>query len=307
MPITIPDHSPVAAILESENVFAIQTNRALHQDIRPLEIVVLNLMPNKVETEVQLLRLLSNTPLQINITLLQVITHDSKNTSREYLLEFYRTFDEVKSRKFDGMIITGAPIEQMPFEEVDYWKEISEIMEWTKNNIYSTLHICWGAQAGLYYHYGIPKYDFDEKLSGIYLHTLAKDKHFLMRGFDEDFYIPHSRHTGIHAEDIKKCSQLQIVADSEEAGPAIIVAKGARQVFITGHCEYDRDTLAKEYERDLNKGLHPQLPKNYFTDDDASKPPRMIWRAHANILTANWVNFVYQQTPYNIEEVGMIE
>lgn len=307
MPITIPDHSPVAAILEAENVFAMLTNRALHQDIRPLEIVILNLMPNKIETEVQLLRLLSNTPLQINITLLQVASHDSKNTSREYLVEFYRTYEEIKNRKFDGMIITGAPIEQMPFEKVDYWKEITEIMTWTKNNVYSTLHICWGAQAGLYYHYGIDKYDFEEKLSGIYLHTLTDERHFLLRGFDEEFYIPHSRHTGIRREDIIQNPKLKIIVDSQEAGPAIIVAKEARQIFVTGHCEYDRDTLAKEYERDMQRGLSPNIPKNYFPDNDASKPPKMLWRAHANIFAANWVNFVYQQTPYNIEEVGIIE
>lgn len=307
MPITIPDHSPVSTILEKENVFAIQSNRAIHQDIRPLEVVILNLMPNKIETEVQLLRLLSNTPLQINITLLQVVTHDSKNTSKEYILEFYKTFAEVKDRKFDGMIITGAPIEQMPFEEVDYWSEICEIMEWTKNNVYSTLHICWGAQAGLYYHYGIPKYDFKQKLFGIFKHTITEEKHFLVRGCDEIFYIPHSRHTGVRLEDVKACSKLQIIAQSEEAGPSIIVARGARQVFVAGHCEYDRDTLGREYERDLQKGLSPNLPQNYYIDDDSSNPPLMIWKAHANILTSNWINFVYQQTPYNIDEVGVTE
>ncbi len=304
MPIKISNHLPAAKILESENIFVMTEDRATHQDIRPLQILILNLMPTKIETETQLLRLLGNSPLQIDIDLLQTVTHVSKNTSKEHLLEFYQTFDDVRKNKYDGMIITGAPVENLDFTQVDYWDELCEIMDWSVSNVYSTLHICWGAQAGLYHHHHIPKYPLPQKLSGIFRHRPIDPNHPLTRGFDEMFYIPHSRYTEVHQDDIDKRETLQILALSETAGAAIVATKDARQVFITGHCEYDRYTLANEYKRDVARGIHPALPQNYFPGNDPDAVPPMVWRGHANLLFSNWLNyFVYQQTPYDLSSI----
>ena len=276
--------------------------RASHQDIRPLKIVLLNLMPKKIETETQILRLLSNTPLQVDIELLQAATHVSKNTPEEHLITFYKTFPEIKDQKFDGMIITGAPIELMDYQEVDYWPELCEIMEWTKTNVFSTLHICWGAQAGLYYHYGIPKYVLNQKMFGVFPHKVLQHNHQLVRGFDDVFYVPHSRHTEVRKADILRCDQLEILTESEISGVHIIASKDGRQFFVTGHSEYDLYTLANEYYRDVKKKMKIQLPYHYFPDDNPEKLPNFIWRSHANLLFSNWLNyFVYQQTPYNLE------
>lgn len=306
MPIKIPDNLPAAKILESENVFIMTENRASHQDIRPLHIIILNLMPTKIETETQLLRLLGNSPLQVDIDLMQTVTHIAKNTSLEYLLRFYQTFDQIKDKKYDGMIITGAPVESMRFEDVDYWDELCTIMDWSRTHVYSTLHICWGAQAGLYHHYGVPKYPLPQKLSGIF-HVRPLDfNHPLLRGFDEVFYMPHSRYTEVRQDDIEKLQKLQVLALSETAGVAIAASRDARQVFVTGHCEYDRMTLAREYQRDLNRGIHPEIPQNYFPGDNPDAVPPMTWRGHANLLISNWLNyFVYQQTPYNFVDFNM--
>ena len=304
MPIKVQSNLPAIKVLESENIFVMPDEVALRQDIRPLKILILNLMPTKITTETQLLRLLGNSPLQVDIELLQMASHTSKNTSPHHLTTFYKTFDEIRNQTFDGLIITGAPVEQIPFEEVDYWEELCEIMEWSKHNVYSTFHICWGAQAGLYYHYGIQKYPLEEKLSGIYQHKVLTPFHPLMRGFDDTFVIPHSRYTTVRYEDIKKQLSLEVLAVSEQAGPAVIANKSGRQVFITGHAEYDRETLANEYYRDLNKGIEPNLPCNYFPDDDASLPPPMVWRSNATLLYTNWLNyFVYQATPYDLGEL----
>ena len=304
MPIRVQNDLPVKEILESENIFVMDEHRATHQDIRPIKIGLLNLMPLKEETELQILRSLSNTPLQVDVTFVAVASHQSKNTSKSHLNKFYQTFYEIKDRKFDGFIITGAPVEQMPFEEVDYWKELCEIMEWSKHNVCSTFHICWGAQAGLYYHYGIKKHLLPEKLSGIYTHKVLVPHHKLMRGFDDTFTLPHSRHTGIDEEALKRCRGLEVLAVSEIAGSCVICSRNGRQVFVTGHAEYDRDTLAKEYFRDKNKGLNPNVPYNYFPNDDASKTPPMIWRSNATLLYTNWLNyFVYQATPYDLREL----
>lgn len=300
MPIKIPDTLPAKRILEKENIFVMSENKAVKQDIRPIKILILNLMPTKTETETQLLRLLSNTPLQVDIELMQMATHTSKNTSKEYLLKYYCTFDEIKNKKFDGMIITGAPVEQLEFEEVDYYKELCEILEWSKTNVYSTFHICWGAQVGLYYHYGIKKYPLSEKMFGVFRHKITKKNHNLTRGFNEEFWAPHSRHTGIKKEDVKNCKNLDILAYSEMAGIYLISSKDGRQIFVTGHSEYDSDTLAKEYFRDVEKGLDIKMPYNYFTNDDPKSKPIAKWRAHANLLFSNWLNyFVYQGVPYN--------
>ncbi len=294
MPIKVQTNLPAIKVLESENIFVMPDDVALRQDIRPLKILILNLMPTKITTETQLLRLLGNSPLQVDIELLQMATHTSKKT-------FYKTFDQVKNDNFDGLIITGAPVEQIPFEEVDYWDELCEIMDWADENVYSTFHICWGAQAGLYHHYGIQKYQFDKKLSGIYTHTVLKPNHPLMRGFDDTFMIPHSRYTGVHEEDIRRQFGLEILAVSDEAGPSVICNRSGRQVFITGHAEYDRETLANEYFRDINKGIDIQVPCNYFPNDDASLTPPMVWRSNATLLYTNWLNyFVYQATPYDL-------
>lgn len=304
MPIKIQNQLPALKVLESENVFVMTNDRAMTQDIRPLKILILNLMPTKVETETQLLRLLGNSPLQVDIELLQAATHVSKNTSQSHLNTFYKTFDQVKGERYDGMIITGAPVELLPFEEVDYWDELCQIMEWSKNNVYSTLHICWGAQAGLYYHYGIPKYLLDEKLSGVFRHRILDIYHPLMRGFDDRFLIPHSRNTEVRREDIEQHEELVILATSRIAGVSIVANKNGRQFFVTGHAEYDRNTLASEYFRDVHKGLRHHVPMNYFPGDDPNTLPPLTWRSHANLLFTNWLNYyVYQQTPYDLKEI----
>jgi len=304
MPIRIPNGLPAEKTLAEENIFVMQETRARTQDIRPLQILLLNLMPTKVATETQLTRLLSNTPLQVELELLQMSNHQSKNISEEHMLKFYTTFDNVRDRNFDGLIITGAPIEQMPFEEVEYWDELCEIMEWSKTHVFSTFHICWGAQAGLYYHYGIPKVDLPEKLFGVFPHRVENRKSMLMRGFDEEFFVPHSRHTTVLREDIEKCKELEILSYSDAAGVYAMVADGGRQVFITGHSEYDALTLKAEYDRDKNKGLDIKVPVNYFPNDDDSKTPIVRWRSHASLLYQNWLNyFVYQETPYDISAI----
>lgn len=304
MPIKVQSNLPAIKVLESENIFVMPDEVALKQDIRPLKIIILNLMPTKIQTETQLLRLLGNSPLQIDIELLQMASHTSKNTSAYHLTTFYKTFSQVKDETYDGMIITGAPVEQLEFEEVDYWDELCEIMEWSKHNVYSTFHICWGAQAALYYHYGVKKYAFNEKLSGIYNHKILNPLHPLMRGFDDTFVIPHSRFTGVQTEQIEKISQLEILAVSDLAGVSIVSSKSGRQVFVMGHAEYDRDTLLNEYLRDVNKGLAPKLPYNYFPNDDASLVPPMTWRSNATLLYTNWLNyFVYQATPYDLHDL----
>ncbi|MBQ7125133.1 MAG: homoserine O-succinyltransferase [Clostridia bacterium] len=304
MPIKIPNHLPAAEILLKENIFVMPETRAATQDIRPLQILILNLMPKKIETETQLTRLLGNTPLQVEMELIHTESYKSKNTASEHLLKFYKTFSEVKEKNFDGMIITGAPVELLEFEEVEYWDELCEIMEWSKTHVHSTFHICWGAQAGLYYHYGIKKYPLPEKLSGIYAHTADYKNSMLLRGFDDVFYVPQSRHTTVLREDIEKNHNLQILSSSEEAGVYAVVAKKGRQFFITGHSEYDGNTLADEYNRDLAAGKNPNIPVNYFPNDDVTKLPKNNWRSHANLLYCNWLNyFVYQTTPFNISEI----
>ena len=305
MPIQIPNDLPAAGILQQENIFVMPHNRAVVQDIRPLEILVLNLMPTKVVTETQLSRLLGNTPLQVHVELMHTSTHTAKNVSQEHLLTFYKTFDEIKHRKFDGLVITGAPVENMPFEEVDYWPELCRIMEWSKTHVHSTLHICWGAQAGLYYHYGIQKHPLPEKMFGIFKHTADYKRAILLRGFDDTFWVPHSRHTTVLREDIEKVPELKILASSEEAGVYLVMNGQGRHIFVTGHSEYDADTLQREYLRDKKLGLPIQVPVNYFPDDDPAKSPMVRWRAHANLLFSNWLNyFVYQTTPYDIMAIG---
>lgn len=305
MPIQIPNNLPATEILQKENIFVMTQKRAVSQDIRPLEIVLLNLMPTKVVTETQLSRLLGNTPLQVNLELMHTTTHVSKNVPQEHLLTFYKSFDELKYRKFDGMVITGAPVENMPFEDVDYWPELCEIMEWSKTNVHSTFHICWGAQAGLYYHYGVPKYPLKEKLFGIFEHSADYKRSILLRGFDDTFWAPHSRHTTILREDIEAVPELKILASSEKAGIYAVMNNRGRQIFVTGHSEYDADTLQKEYLRDKKLGLPIHVPENYFPNDDDSLEPQVRWRGHANLLFSNWLNyFVYQTTPYDIMNIG---
>ena len=304
MPIKIPNELPAVRTLEAENIFVMTETRAITQDIRPLKILILNLMPTKVDTETQLSRLLGNTPLQVEIELMHTSTHKSKNISEEHLLAFYKEFSDVKDRYFDGLIITGAPVEKMEFEEVEYWGELAEIMEWSKTHVHSTLHICWGAQAGLYYHYGIKKHLMPEKLSGVYPHTVDYKRSILFRGFDETFYVPHSRYTTVKREDIEATPILKILASSEEAGVYAIITPGGKQVFLTGHSEYDAGTLEKEYKRDKALGIDPKVPKNYYPGDDDTKPPMLTWRAHATLLFTNWLNyFVYQTTPYDIDKI----
>lgn len=305
MPIQIPNDLPATGILQNENIFVMSENRATTQDIRPLEIVLLNLMPTKIVTETQLSRLLGNTPLQVHLELMHTTSHRSKNVSQEHLLTFYKSFDELKDRKFDGMVITGAPVENMAFEDVDYWDELCEIMEWSKTNVHSTFHICWGAQAGLYYHYGIQKRPLPEKMFGVFKHTADYKRSILLRGFDDEFWVPHSRHTTVLREDIEEVPGLRVVASSEEAGVYAIMNKAGRQIFITGHSEYDADTLNKEYLRDKNLGLPIRVPVNYFPNDDDTQEPMVRWRSHANLLFSNWLNyFVYQTTPYDIMTIG---
>ena len=301
MPIRIDNELPAKQSLEIENIFVMGNTRADTQDIRPLKIIILNLMPTKLETETQLLRLLSNSPLQIDIDFLQVATHEAKNVSKSHMDKFYNVFEDIKGNKYDGMIITGAPVEQMPFEEVDYWDELCTIMEWSKKNVYSVMHICWGAQAGLYYHYGIKKYPTDKKIFGIFPHFCLDDTHPLMRGLDDIYYVPHSRHTQIKRGDIAQIKDLQILSYSEDAGVHIVADMECRKFFITGHSEYDRDTLAKEYFRDIDKGLNIEMPINYFPNNDPKAVPKMTWRGTANLIFNNWLNyFVYQKTPYDL-------
>ena len=306
MPVKIPANLPAAKTLREENIFIMDEKRAETQDIRPLRILVLNLMPTKIVTETQLARLLGNTPLQIDLELLTV-HRTPKNTAKEHMIAFYKTFDDVKDFYFDGMVITGAPVEQMPFEEVDYWQELCRIMEWSRSHVYSTFHICWGAQAGLYYHYGIQKLPLEKKLFGIVSHRVSHKGSILFRGFDDVFWAPHSRHTTIDRAQLEKETRLKILAESEEAGVYAISTDGGRQIFITGHAEYDPDTLAKEYFRDLDAGLPIEIPKNYFPNDDPTKAPLSTWRSGANLLFSNWLNyFVYQATPYRLDEIPSI-
>ena len=305
MPIRIPNDLPAAETLQQENIFVMPQNRALTQDIRPLEIVLLNLMPTKITTETQLSRLLGNTPLQVNLTLMHTTTHQSKNTSQEHMLSFYKSFEELKDRKFDGMVITGAPVEKMAFEDVDYWPELCQIMEWSKTHVHSTFHICWGAQAGLYYHHGVDKVALPEKMFGVFPHTADYKRSILLRGFDDIFWVPHSRHTTVLREDIEKVPELKILASSKESGVYAVATKGGKQIFITGHSEYDPLTLESEYLRDKNLGLPIRVPENYYPNDDDTKEPIVRWRGHANLLFSNWLNyFVYQTTPYDIMSIG---
>ena len=302
MPIRVQNDLPVKEILEKENIFVMDEHRATHQDIRPIRIGLLNLMPLKEETELQILRSLSNTPLQVDVVFVHVASHQSKNTPTSHLNKFYVTFEEIKERKFDGFIITGAPVEQMPFEEVDYWEELKTIMEWTKTNVTSTLHLCWGAQAGIYYHYGIAKVPLEEKLFGIFYHKVLNRKIPLIRGFDDVFLAPHSRHTDVPIEKIRADKRLMILAESEKAGVFLVMAQDGRQIFVMGHPEYDRATLDKEYKRDKAKGLPIKIPENYYENDDDTKKPLLTWRATANNLYTNWLNYyVYQVTPYNLD------
>ena len=305
MPICIPNDLPAAAALQQENIFVMDQDRATTQQIRPLEIVLLNLMPTKIVTETQLSRLLGNTPLQVNLELMHTTSYRPKNVPAEHMLSFYKSFDELKDRKFDGMVITGAPVELMEFEDVDYWDELCQIMEWSKTHVHSTFHICWGAQAGLYYHYGVNKHTMNEKLFGVFPHHADYKRAILLRGFDDTFWVPHSRHTTVERADIEAIPDLKIIASSEQAGVYAVMNKGGRQIFVTGHSEYDQDTLNKEYLRDKNQGLPIHVPENYFPDDDDTKEPIVRWRSHANLLFSNWLNyFVYQTTPYDIMTIG---
>jgi homoserine O-succinyltransferase len=304
MPVKIPSTLPARTVLENENIFVMDEDRAIHQDIRPLRVAILNLMPTKIATETQILRLLSNSALQVEITLLHTATHEAKNTDADHLLNHYVTFDEIRNDKFDGLIITGAPVEQMPFEEVDYWNELTQILDWAETNVESHFYICWGAQAGLYHYYGVPKYDLPQKMFGVFEHHVLTRTESLMRGFDDVFFAPHSRHTEIRREDIDKIPELQILAESDEAGVYIVSSKDGRHLFITGHSEYDPLTLKGEYDRDVNKGLPIHVPNNYYPKDDPAQTPRVRWRGHANLLYANWLNYyVYQITPYDPNEI----
>lgn len=304
MPIKIPNNLPAAGILSGENIFVMTEERAEHQDIRPLRIAILNLMPTKIVTETQLLRLIGNTSLQVDVVLLHPQSHTSKNTPEEHLVNFYSTFDDVKDERFDGLIITGAPVENLPFEDVNYWEELTRIMDWSLHNVYSTFHICWGAQAGLYYHYGIPKYPLGEKMFGVFEHKVNMSNVMLLRGFDDVFYAPHSRHTEIRREDIEKVKEIDILSESDHSGVYIVKSKGGRQIFVTGHSEYDPLTLKSEYDRDIGKGLDIKVPMNYFPHDDPKNMPVVRWRGHSNLLFANWLNYyVYQETPFDLNEL----
>jgi homoserine O-succinyltransferase len=307
MPILIPDKLPAFDTLTEENIFVMNSWRAYSQDIRPLQICIVNLMPTKEETETQLIRMLANTPLQVDLHLVHMDSHDSKNTKQEHLDNFYQTFDEIKDRKFDGMIITGAPVETLPYEEVDYWQELVSIMEYSKKNVFSTMHLCWGAQAALYHHYGVNRRMLDKKLFGVFLHDVKAPKTRLMRGFDEQFYAPHSRYTQIDKEEFNKVPNIKILAESEEAGVHIASLRNRRQIFVQGHGEYDKYTLKKEYDRDMNKGLDTNVPKNYFVNDDPKNDVVMRWRSHSQLLFSNWLNYcVYQETPYDINEITLL-
>lgn len=305
MPLRIPDKLPAIDILKQENIFVMDDTRAHTQDIRPLKIVILNLMPLKITTETDLIRLLSNTPLQIDITFMKLKSHTPKNTPIEHMMMFYKDFDVLEKEKFDGMIITGAPIEHLEFEDVEYWNEISKIFAWANTHVTSTMYICWAAQAGLYYHYGVPKYQLPKKMFGIFQQHTLQPQIPLFRGFDDVFYMPHSRHTEVRREDIEKHNELEIVAESPDSGVSIVMARGGRQIFVTGHMEYSPYTLDSEYRRDLGKRDDVDMPKNYYRDNDPQKAPNVTWRAHANLLFSNWINYyIYQETPYNIEEIG---
>lgn len=304
MPIKIPNELPATKTLTEENIFVMTETRAMTQDIRPLQIAIVNLMPTKIDTETQLLRLLGNTSLQVETQLITMASHESKNISREHLQSFYKTFDDIRHQNFDGMIITGAPVEQLPFEEVEYWKELCEIMEWSKKHVHSTFHICWGAQAGLYYHFGIQKRPLEKKLFGVFPHHAEREHYILLRGFDDVFMVPHSRHTTIDRAEVERHPELKIMASSEEAGIYAMATENGKQVFITGHSEYDPLTLEREYLRDKNAGLPIEVPKNYYPDDDDTRAPLVTWRSHANLLYANWLNYlVYQTTPYDLEKL----
>ena len=308
MPIKIPKNLPAYDVMTEENIFVMDEGRAASQDIRPLKVAVLNLMPTKITTEAQIIRVLSNTPLQIELTLLTMESHKSLNTPEEHMSAFYRKFSEVKEQRFDGLIITGAPVENLEFDAVDYWDELCEIMRWSKKNVYSTLHICWAAQAGLFYHYGVPKYKLPEKMSGVFMHKNLAPAHPLLRGFDEAFAAPHSRHTEVRREDIEATGKLDILAESDEAGIYIVASKKRRLLYVTGHSEYDACTLGLEYKRDVVRGLDPKVPRHYFPDDDPAKEPLNTWRAHAHLLFSNWLNyFVYQNTPYDLAKIEEIK
>lgn len=305
MPIRIPDALPATEILEGENIFVMTEFRALHQDIRPLRVLILNLMPTKIATETQLMRKLSNTPLQIQVDLLRTKSHEAAHVSAGHLETFYRTFEDIENEHYDGLIITGAPVELMEFEEVDYWEELCRIMDWSSTHVHSTLHICWGAQAGLYYHYGIQKYRLPKKASGVFEHRLLKPKSPLVRGFDDRFYAVHSRNTDVKIEDVEAVDDLEIVAVSDEVGLYIVKSVDSRRFFVFGHPEYDTDTLKLEYERDVKRGINPEIPVNYFPDDDPTRAPLNIWRSQAQLFYTNWLNYyVYQTTPYDLEKVG---
>lgn len=306
MPIIVPKGLPAYETLQEENVFVIQEARAQKQDIRPLRIAIVNLMPTKEVTETQLIRMLANTPLQVELQLLTMDSHESIHADRHHMESFYKTYEEIKNQRFDGMIITGAPIETLPFEKIDYWQELTDIMEYTKDNVFSTIHICWGAQAGLYYHYGIPKYNLPEKLFGVFPHTVQDKKSELTRGFDDFIYAPHSRSAQVKREDILQVCQLEILAESHVAGPHIIAEKNKRRIFIQGHWEYDRDTLKHEYERDVKKGRKPSVPSHYFQDDDPHKNVLVSWSGHGNLFFANWLNYIYQATPYDLDELDQM-
>ncbi|MFB5663087.1 homoserine O-succinyltransferase [Alteribacillus sp. HJP-4] len=300
MPIKVPDYLPAKDVLSKENIFVMNESRAYNQDIRPLKIVILNLMPLKETTETQILRMLGNTPLQVDVSLLHPDTHQSKNTPHEHLASFYKTIDEVSSRKFDGMIITGAPVEKIPFEEVDYWEEMKNILEWSKTNVTSTLHICWGAQAALYHHYAIPKHAMDQKIFGVFEHQVKNPNSSLLRGFDDQFFAPHSRYTETRSEDVEQVPDLEILSESKEAGLYLLAAKNGKQIFVTGHSEYDAETLRYEFERDARRGISTKMPINYFPENNHLLKPSLKWRAHSNLLFTNWLNYyVYQQTPYD--------
>jgi len=303
MPVIVPDNLPAIHILANENITVMSASRGKSQDIRPLKILILNLMPMKIATENQLIRLLSNTSLQVEVTFLQTATHESKNVTFEHLASFYKAFDDIKDDCFDGLIVTGAPVENLPFDEVDYWQELCQILEWSKKHVFSTMHICWGAQAGLYYHHNIHKYPLSQKLSGVYNHELNIPSHPILRGFDEEYKVPHSRYTEILAADIEKNGQLDILSTSEEAGVYLVATKDLRQVYVTGHPEYDANTLRLEYIRDVEKGINPQIPVNYFLEDDPQKFSQNRWRGHAYLLFGNWLNHIYQEVPYHIEKI----
>ena len=305
MPVRIPKALPASEVLKNENIFVMDESRASSQDIRPLRIAILNLMPTKIVTETQLLRLIGNSPLQIEVVLLRTASHKSKNTAEEHLAEFYTTFDEIQDQKFDGLIITGAPVEMLEFDEVHYWQELKDIMDWSQGNVFSNMHICWAAQAGLYYHYGIPKKPLKEKMFGVFEHQVLKKHEPLLRGFDDKFYAPHSRHTSVSRSRVEACGQLELLTYSKEAGVHIVTSKDHKNVFISGHSEYDRGTLDKEYKRDLKAGLPIAIPKNYYPNDDPELRPMVTWRAHANLLFTNWLNYyIYQDTPYDIHQIG---